>query len=79
MLREYLRVHPEPLATHDLQRCYSAAEMLDVRLERLIRGRQIERLGDRYYARTGIVHYIGVLFLLLQILLMSRRTPTKHA
>lgn len=72
MLKEYLRVHPRPLAERSLQEKYSARGMLDARLERLRHGGQLVVREDRYFYRPGSVVFIGRFFAFLQRFLLRK-------
>lgn len=72
MLKEYLRVHPQPLPDAVLREKYHTRGMLDARLERLAGGGQIIWRDGRYYVHRGLVVVIGHFFAFLQKLLLHK-------
>jgi hypothetical protein len=62
MLKEYLRQHPLPLPDEALVGKYPVRDMLDARLDRLERGRQISHSGGRFFWRRGTVTVIAHFF-----------------
>ena len=79
LLLEYERVDPDPIPEDQLRFLYPLEQMLDVRLERLARGGQIRVVGGKYLPVSGFVHYVGVLFVFLRVLLLAqqRRAPER--
>jgi hypothetical protein len=73
MIREYLKHYPIPLSIQTLCQIYSAKDMVRVRLERMLIGKQIEANNGRYFARKRLVSYIGTLFSFLQKLLLKEK------
>ena len=72
MLKEYLRVDPQPLPDHVLREKYHTRGMLDARLERLLAGGQIVLRDGRYHVRRKAVFYIGRFFAFLQGFLLRK-------
>lgn len=64
---------PAGLAPHRLTELYNARRIVDERLERLVRGRQIELRDGRYYHRRSLVYAIAVAMDLCKRIVLRRR------
>jgi len=72
IIKELYRQHPKPVPDAVLRAIYGMSEILDARLLRLERGKQLYRSHDRYFLRRGLVLHIAHFFSSLRSLLFGR-------